>query len=605
MQLLSRIFGAPSTYQLRAMVMAPMKELHPRELYQLLDAYYLNNGLYDYLALEMHTAAIWKEALKALRNPAMRVVEFYPMHLWPGMLPEALPIVTDNKKIIEPIQQVWKWSNWGANKQLAARQMAKYGDLFIKVSQTEDLKQVYLQLIEPKYVTAFEVDHRGFVTYIRVDIPRTRRESDGTLKHYTYTEVWDKKAATFRAWEHDKGPDDEIDQLGQPKLTRALTQGPGLDSVGVDFVPFVHAKFRDIGEERGTGAFTQTLDKIDECNRKATRLAQMIFRYNKALWALSANAMDASGRPLPAPRVGGASGDPGEGDTIELGDDRLVRLPGMSKLESLMPDIDYTAHMEALKADLEELEQDLPELTYYRLRDTGNLSGRALQLLLAPAIKKAEEARGNAETALDRADEMALTIGVNAGIFKKSIGNFEKGEFNHSFKKRDVLPISESELASESKTYTDMGVPLKTALRRQGWSEADLQQLDTDQAEQSAKERETLATAVLNAQRAVDGGAASNGLENAPASGDVAPSNLESTKGLNGAQINAAMDILAGVSAGTITPAVAIELLVALGIDRERAVMIVGSTEKMEPAPAPTGSVPNNTMPAGVPNEAQ
>jgi hypothetical protein len=57
--------------------------------------------------------------------------------------------------------------------------------------------------------------------------------------------------------------------------------------------------------------------------------------------------------------------------------------------------------------------------------------------------------------------------------------------------------------------------------------------------------------------------------------GDVAPENLESIKGLNGAQITAALDILAQVSAGTITPVVGIELLVALGLDRDKAELII------------------------------
>ena len=512
MQLLSRIFGAPSTYELRALAMQPLKELHPRELYELLEAYYENNGLYDYMSYTMHASAIWKEALKSLRNPAGRVTEFYPMHLWPGTLPEALPIVTDNQRIVEAIQQVWKWSNWAANKQLAARWLALYGDMFIKVAQSDDLGQVYFQLIEPEYVTSFDKDHRDFLTYIRVDIPRTQREADGSLRHYTYTEVWDKPAVSFRAWEHERGPDDSVEQLGRPILERVLAPGNGPDFVGVDFVPFVHAKFRDIGDERGVGAFTLSLDKIDEVNRKATRLAQMIFRYNKALFALRANGVDASGRPLPAPRIGGATGDAGAGDTIELGDDRLLRLPGTSELQSLVPPVDYQAHLDALKADLDELEQDLPELTYYRLRETGNLSGRALQLLLAPAIKKAEEARGNAEAALIRANEMALSIGANAGIFS-GIGAYESGDFEHHFQKRDVLPISDIEQAEESKLYVEMGVPLKTALRRQGWSEADLEQLAADQQAQQAAQQETLAAAVLKAQRAMDAGAQSNGVE--------------------------------------------------------------------------------------------
>jgi hypothetical protein len=489
-----------------------MQALHPRELYKLLDAYYLNNGLYDYLQQALYEEAIWKEALKPLRNPAKRTVEFYVAHLWPGALPAALPIKADNARIVEPIQQIWKWSNWGANKQLAARWHAKYGDLFIKVSESTARDQVYFQLIDPQYVSDFDTDHRDFMTYIRVDIPQQKRVND-EIKSYTWTEVWDKATSSFRAWEHTKGIDAEIDQLGTAQITRTLAPGEGDEFVGVDFVPFVHAKFMDIGEDRGAGAFTLALDKIDEANRKATRLAQILFRYNKALFALKANMMDSSGRPLPAPRVGGASGDPGDGDTIELGDDRLIRLPGMSELQALVPNIDYSSHLEALKADLEELEVDLPELMYYRLQDkTGSPSGRALQLLLGPAIARVEEARGNAETALARADSMALTMAQNAGIFT-GLGDYAAGDFEHSFTERDVLPLSEFEQAEESKTYVEMGVPLKTVLRRQGWTQADMEQLEKDLAEQRQNEKTDLATAVLNAQRAMAAGEASNGLE--------------------------------------------------------------------------------------------
>lgn len=517
MKLLSRIFGAPSTFQMRVAALLPaMQALHPREMYKLLDAYYLNNGLYDYLQQALYEEGVWKEALKPLRNPAKRVVEFYPAHLWPGSLPDALPIKTDNRRIIEPIQQIWRWSNWGANKQLAARQLAKYGDLFIKVSQTESRDQVYFQLIEPEYVSEFDADHRDYLTYIRVDIPQLVREG-GETKSYTWTEIWDKSRMTFRAWRHTKGPGADEEQLGRPRLERVLAPAPGGEDsdqyVGVDFVPFVHGKFMDIGEDRGAGAFTLALDKIDEANRKATRLSQMIFRYNKALWAIRANAMDPTGRPMPAPRIGGATGDPGSGDTLELGDDRLLRLPGTSELHSLVPNIDYQAHLEALRADLQELEEDLPELIYYRLKDkTGDPSGRALQLLLAPAVDRALEARGNAETALIRANQMALTMGMNAGLFG-DIGDYEAGDYEHSFIPREIMPLPELEQAEESKIYVEMGVPLKTALRRQGWTEADLQLLEKDQEEQRGREQETLAAAVLRAQRAMDSGQASNGLE--------------------------------------------------------------------------------------------
>lgn len=57
--------------------------------------------------------------------------------------------------------------------------------------------------------------------------------------------------------------------------------------------------------------------------------------------------------------------------------------------------------------------------------------------------------------------------------------------------------------------------------------------------------------------------------------GDAAPANLESTLGLNGIQIQAALSVLEQVAAGSIKPAAGIELLVALGIERERALIMV------------------------------
>ncbi len=505
MKLLSRLYGSPTTYQARVVATPATEALPAREMYALLDAYYANNGLYDYLAMTMHEQGIWKEAIKGLRNPAYRVVEFYPAKLWPGMLPDALPIKTDNAKIIKPIHQIWAWSNWSANKQLAARTVAKLGDLFIKVVQQAE--QVYFQLIEPEYVTDFDTDHRGFIVYIRVDIPQQRRDGD-EVESFTHTEVWDKESQAYQVWEHKKGSGAELNRLGTPTKTAEFSE------FGISFVPFVHAKFKDVGDDRGAGAFTLQLDKIDEINRKATRLAQMIFRYNKALFALRANAMDATGRPLPAPRISGNNGTGTEGDTIELGDDRLLRLPGTSELQSLVPNINYEAHLSALQADLEDLEQDLPEITYYRLRETGNLSGRALQLLLAPAIDKVIEARGNVEAALARADAMALTMASQAGLEGfKNIGSFKGGDFEHSFEEREIFPLSSHERAETGKVMVDMGVPLKTVLRRQGWSEADLTQLDEDLAEQQAGQQQTLATAVLNAQRSLDRGEQTNDLE--------------------------------------------------------------------------------------------
>lgn len=477
------------------------REATPAEVYRALELYYLNNGLYDVVAQVAREGAIWTEAMKPIRNPVNRAVEFYVSKIWAGDLPGALPIVTDNKRIIEPIQQIWVWSNWSVKKQLAVRWFALFGDMFIKVETAEDVdgnpERVYLKIIKPELVTDFDVDDRGVVKYIRLDIPQTRRRGD-KAEAYLHTEVWDKDMGIYRVWHHNRDAQTPVNQLPPPVIEADLA------FIGIDFLPFVHAKFRDIGEKRGVSCFTHALDKIDEANRQATRLAQMLFRYNRPIMGVTAGGVDASGRPLPAPRLGGSSGT-SESDSVILGDDTLLRLPGNAQAFALVPSVNYDSALNILNSHLAELEKDLPELAYYRLRDLGaNISGRAVRLLLSDAIDKALEARGNAESALVRANQMALTIGQNAGLFS-GIGTYEAGDFDHEIGDRPVIPLTDLDRAELLKLYKE-SLPLPSALRLAGFSEDEIKTILADRDSEAEKQQQTFGQALLNAGRQFDRG---------------------------------------------------------------------------------------------------
>lgn len=454
------------------------------DMYRVLRAFYMSNGLYDQVADILRRQGVWREALKPLRNPTYRVVEFHAQRLWPGTLPAALPIMADKPAIVEPIEQVWAWSNWAGEKQVAARHLALYGDLFIKVAQTEDRRRVFFQVIEPEHVTDFDTDERGFITYVRFDVPMLRRLNDGQSERYLHTEEWSKTTGMYRMWESQTLVTSSLmtatEELGKPTDERTI------ESMGINFVPVVHAKFADIGEDRGMGAIVPALDKIDEANRQATRLAQLLFKNNNVVWALKANSLDSAGRPLPPPMIRESDGTTDDDGTISLGDDRIVKLPGMSELQSMVPNINYEAALHVLQDHMLELEQDLPELVMYRISESGNLSGRAVRLMLAPAIARLEEARGNAESALIRADQMALTMGQNAGLW--DVGTFEDGDFEHRFEERDVLPNDELERAQSQQAdgaalsaMVTAGVPLEmAAMQVWGWSEERAAQFTVD-----------------------------------------------------------------------------------------------------------------------------
>ena len=458
-----------------------------RDQYNFLQAYYLNNSLYTVLSTSFAQLGYSSEALKPLRNPAYRVVEFYAAKLWPGMLPQALPMIADNRRIQEPIQQVWKWSNWGSEEQAVARSFPEYGDLFLKVATRSDegkVSRVYLQNLAPQSITDFDSDERGYVTYIRIDIPQQRRQEDGRMENYTLTEVWDKDTQLFRRWEHKKNLDAQISQLGQPATEKAFSD------FGIDFVPIVWQPFRHIGQERGMAAITPAIDKIDEANRQATRLHQILFRYNKPLWAASAGGADASGRPLPPPRLTGSDGSTLTRTDDPDGDD-IVRLPGTAKLDSLVPNLNYDSALAVLNDHMKELSHDLPEMVYAEIREQPDLSGVAIRYLLEAAIDRLREARGNAESALSRANAMALTIGQATGLFR-NLGTYEAGDFDHTFAERPVLTAPELERAQIVQTYTGAGVPLPIAAKKAGWNEDEVNELNTAvEKEQAAMDTTT------------------------------------------------------------------------------------------------------------------
>lgn len=443
----------------------PPEAAFMREYYRVLRAYYLSNGLYDFINLQLKAAKTSNDSIKPIRNPAWRVVEFYASKLFPGKLPQALQLDTENARLQEPIEQLWRWSNFSALKQRWARWFAIYGDWFIKIATKGDpVDTVYMSLILPEHVTEFETDERGFLTWIRIDIPYLDDEGD----EWVHTETWDKPAQLMTIWRHKSGLDKKLSELGTPEFQ------DGFQNLhGDDFIPIVYQPFRDDGGGRGSGAYSAQLDKIDEANRQATRLAQILFRHNRPIWAATNAGTDASGRPLPPINLAGLENGDGE---IMIGDDSVLALPGMSDLKPLVPSLNYGDALMVLESMMTEVSHDLPELVYYDLREMGELSGRAVKYLLDDMISRVVEARGNAETALARAHAMAITIGQNLGVWS-GIGDYNSGQLEHSFVERPVLPKDILQMAQTIQTLAASGATLFAAGKAAGMSDEEANEL--------------------------------------------------------------------------------------------------------------------------------
>jgi hypothetical protein len=456
--------------------------LSPQEKYARLLEYYENNDLYSGVAANSYYTGYWVEAMKPLRGVVNRSVEFYAQKICPSS-PE---IITDHAAIIEPLEQFFKWSNFSAVKQLASRNLALYGDHFWKLVTGSG--KVYATVIEPAQVTSFEVDARGNVVEIRIDTPI---EEDGINK--CYTEYWNKDDGYYATWIHTMDSSTALDQLGEPKTYGFLAE------FGIDFLPFIHVKFRDVGKLRGIACTEHALDKLDEANREATRLAQMLFRYNKPLWVASANDKDAMGRPMPAPKVKTTPVSSGPSNNLETEDNSIIYMPGLSTLQTLIPPIDYNAALAVLDSMMSEIRADLPELNYYEMKD-GNLSGKAIKLLLAAALDRATEAQENFLQGLIRLDEMALTIGAFMNIFS-GVGNYENGDFDHSIHMQEPFPVSIDEQAMTVKTFVDAGLSVDSAMKLSGFSQEEIDGVMENKAKADASSKNDLASALMGFNR--------------------------------------------------------------------------------------------------------
>lgn len=452
--------------------MTVLQETNIAAYFRLLWAYYENNALYDATTVAARNFETGGERVLSLRNPANSVVEFYAATVCPGPLDAALPIAAAREPVAAAIRQIWGWSNWGENKQVAIRQFAAYGNVFIKVAQRTD-GSPYLQIIRPDTVTAIEQDERGNLTYARIDTPIA--DGNSTL---TRTEIWTRDE--MRMWVHALGDANEA-QLGTPKERVATAD------LGIDFVPIAHGRFKSTGSIYGASAYVHTLDKIDILNRYAWRLGRMLFG-SKSIWAILTNSVDKDGRPLPAVSLKSPDGR----TDINIADaerDMMIRLPGASDLKSVVPALPYADVLAVVEATEQALERDLPEMRYWRVIESAT-SGAEVERRLAPAISRAREARGNFEAVLIRAHMMALTIGAKANIFT-GIGTFENGDFEHSFEERAILPSDALDIAQLVAARATAGqLPHLQRWRELGFSDEQIAQLSAEreaELEQSAR----------------------------------------------------------------------------------------------------------------------
>jgi len=459
------------------------------------------------------TRAEDEELTRGIRNPVQRLVEFYVAFLWPGKALDvlvplfALAIKSEKDKsekkveaLVAALARVWSWSRFDAVKSSLVRSYAVTGDLFIKIvsedtsenaaeKETPEPNRVYLQVLDPETITEITVNDRGVLQTVRIDVASTDETTGETRIH---SERWSMSGV--KIYHRGGAVTDPI------KMFPAPSEEYSLDELGTPgYLPIVHAKFRDIGEDRGACSFWSAIDKIDEASILTSRMHAQLFRSNKATWALESVVKDTSGRVLPPPTL--TTNSAGK---IEMGGETFVSINGT--LKCLVPDINFGAMLDIVNAQIEEIEKDLPELGLERALKASQIATETLRILFAPAVARILEARGNAEAALAQADLIALSMAQALSIdgFKETdIGT----EFEHTFEPRDVLPLTQAERIAQTLAEVeimlkkqDIGFPLAIVLAEGGYSEDEItviKQAIDDEKEQDVTLAKTLLDAAI------------------------------------------------------------------------------------------------------------
>lgn len=468
--------------------------------YGALDARLENADYKEITELLKDTGLIPKgyEAIVSLRNAVPRVVEVYAANILEEDLLEHLELPegsSGNVEALKPLlKKVYDAAEW---QEEARRAFPGHGELWHKAVGVPDpdpaKRRVYPQIIDPRYVTDFDEDERGYLTYLRIDVPQERRKADGEVEPYLYVEVWDKARATFAVYEGDEDatPGEDLDEL-TPKQRMTLGNAPNGDGerfTGFDFIPVVHYRFkRQLGRKRGVTPFAHAIPNIDRLNELVTKLHSVMFP--DVAVVVTREGVGPDGTPLPPIELEGYEAQTALTEAermgfrvIEVSGEKMIRLPAGASLDYKIPPIDFASHLAIIAEEQAEIERALVELAYYRLREL-ELSGYAIELALRDLLDRIKAARKNFEKGLVRFDQMAISVGQAIGAEGfDSVGRFEDGALDHAFAERDIFLPPEKDKAEtvESKgralaQFKDLGL-LEAGLKLLGFDDADAARL--------------------------------------------------------------------------------------------------------------------------------
>lgn len=408
--------------------------------------------------------------IRNIYNPAYRLVEFWKMMLWGGLLSSdaaeegSIPIRTDSQNLRDAIARVWKYSNWDVNKDILTMWCCALGDCGLRIVDDVPAKEVRLELVHPATIKDLTRDARGYVKAYELEEVRVLNG-----REVTYGETVTRGAGdevVFKTFSN-----------GKPYAWNGVAE-TWTEMYG--FIPFISFQHNNVGLDYGWAEIHPLRSKANEVDDLASKLHDYIRKAVDPIWLFN----------FRKPKKSEMAEFTGADATIDRPDPHREEIPALYAsrpdasafpLVTDMIDIEKTAL--EIQNLLEEMERDYPELQMDIWTVGGYTTGRALRTARQRVEKKVIQRRPAYDKDLVRAHQMAVAIGgfrEYEGYEGFSLDSYRAGDLDHVIPTdRVIFSIDEAEeVESKSKFWETVmaavesgRVPIDMLLQDFGWSQ--------------------------------------------------------------------------------------------------------------------------------------
>lgn len=270
---------------------------------------------------------------------------------------------------------VFEWSEWSTDGVLFVHYGAQYGVSGLKVADLREQKRVVIKPVDP---SRFMLVASGQYDSTPAMSLWVEKRADVTGETFEYAEVIEPgRVRTFRDGRPTGFDGREEEYVNELK-----------------FVPFVEARHIETGEALGECTFQRAIPLLDEVNKLASKLAEIVSRHAEPQWAV----------------IGAEAGD-----LVKSGDN-VWFIPQGGDVRPLVADIDITGVLAFIQEIRDQVHGALPELAFDDLRKKDQVATATLELQLMELVLKVKRTRPNYDQGLVNALRLAGRAAGTMGL---------------------------------------------------------------------------------------------------------------------------------------------------------------------------------------------